>query len=153
MNGEISAVWLYQRALGAMKAVTEARALDDHGLEGCGHARPGRKRQVLLIDAETLAEFALAPGQVKENLTTRGIAIQSLPEGSLIRAGAALLEITGPCEPCGFMDEIRPGLKEATMGKRGVLARVREGGVIRVGDAVGLESSGPAGSGTTDPLP
>jgi MOSC domain-containing protein YiiM len=147
MKGEVSAVWLYERARGAMKGVTAARALADHGLEGCGHARPGKKRQVLLIDAETLAEFALAPGQVKENITTRGIAIQSLPEGALVRAGAALLEITGPCEPCGFMDEIRPGLKEATMGKRGVLARVREGGTVRVGDTVAVEHAEPKEAG------
>lgn len=146
MKGTVAAVWLYQRASGAMKAVPEAQALDDHGLEGCGHARPGKNRQVLLIDAETLAEFDLAPGQVKENITTRGIAIQSLPPGALVRSGAALLEITGPCEPCGFMDEIRPGLKDATMGKRGVLARVREGGVLRVGDVVKVERAGPGPS-------
>jgi MOSC domain-containing protein YiiM len=136
MKGSVANLWLYSRADGAMRPVAEARAVENHGIEGCGHARPGKKRQVLLIDEETLAAFGLEPGRVKENITTRGIEIQSLPAGVRVRVGAALLEVTGPCEPCEFMDSIRPGLKEATWGKRGTLARVLKGGAIRVGDAV-----------------
>lgn len=136
MTGEVAAVWIYDRASAAMRGVASARALADHGFEGCGHARPGKKRQVLLIDEETLAQFGLAPGMVKENLTTRGIAIQSLAPGERVRAGSAVLEITGPCEPCAFMDTLRPGLRAATEGKRGVLARVVDGGVVARGDRI-----------------
>lgn len=136
MTGAVAAVWLYDRAAAAMRGVPSARALADHGFEGCGHARPGRKRQVLLIDEETLGRFGLVPGQVKENVTTRGIDIQSLPPGARVRAGGALLEITGPCEPCAFMDSLRPGLRAATEGKRGVLARVIEGGAVAPGDPI-----------------
>lgn len=136
MKGGIANLWLYDAATSSMRGVEAAVARTNFGLEGCGHARPGKKRQVLLIDEETLAEFELPPGRVKENITTRGIAIQSLPRGARIRSGAALLEIIGPCEPCKFMDSIRPGLLAASWGKRGVLARVIEGGEMRVGDVV-----------------
>jgi MOSC domain-containing protein YiiM len=123
-----------------MREVASARAIADFGLEGCDHARPGKGRQVLLIDEETLAELRVPPGRAHENVTTRGIAIQSFAAGARVRLGPATLEITGPCEPCGFMDGIRPGLREASMGKRGVLARVLEGGEVRVGDEVRAEA-------------
>jgi MOSC domain-containing protein YiiM len=47
-----------------------------------------------------------------------------------------LLEVTVPCTPCGHMDEIREGLKEALRGRRGVLCRVLEPGQIRRGDTI-----------------
>ena len=139
MKGSIANLWIQERAAAPMTGVPEVLAVADRGFEGCRHARPGKKRQVLLIDAETLDAFGIPPGRAKENVTTRGIAIQDLPAGARVRLGAALLEITGPCEPCGFMDSIRPGLREETEGKRGVLARVIEAGVVRVGDTVSFE--------------
>lgn len=141
MSGVVAGLWLHVGHNLPMKSVGEARAVANHGLEGCNHARPGKKRQVVLIDEETLASFDLAPGRVKENITTRGIRIQDLQAGARIRAGEAILEITGPCEPCDQMDGIRPGLKEALWGKRGVLARVITGGFIRAGDPVHDEST------------
>lgn len=136
MKGSVARLWLYDAASRSMREVSRANALADHGLEGCGHAQPGGKRQVLLIDEETLTDFALLPGAVKENVTTRGIRIQLLPAGSRVRVGGAVLETTGPCEPCGFMDTLRPGLREASMGKRGILACVKKGGEIKPGDGV-----------------
>jgi MOSC domain-containing protein YiiM len=37
------------------------------------------------------------------------------------------------------MDAIRPGLREAIRGRRGLLARTEKGGIIRVGDIVSVE--------------
>lgn len=119
-----------------MAARAEVRAVAGLGLEGDFHARGGR-RQVLLIDLEILEALGLKPGQVKENLTVRGIDLQGLPAGTHLQVGSeAVLELTGPCTPCGRMDEIRPGLQAELAGRRGVLARVVRGGVIRVGDPV-----------------
>ncbi|MEK7467566.1 MAG: MOSC domain-containing protein [Planctomycetota bacterium] len=141
MRGAVVNLWIQERAAAPMTGVPRARAVANHGFEGCLHARPGKKRQVLLIDAETLDSFGIEPGRAKENVTTRGIAIQDLPGGSRVRLGTAVLEITGPCEPCGFMDSIRPGLREATIGKRGVLARVVEAGTVLIGDEVSVEGA------------
>ena len=114
----------------------EAFAVENKGLKDCVHGRPGSSRQLLLMDAETLDEFGIAPGRVKENITTRGIKLEGLLMGQRIRAGEALLEITKECEPCHQMDAIRQGLQEALRGRRGILCRVVEPGTIRRGDSI-----------------
>ena len=121
-----------------MKPVEEIRAIADTGLEGCAHGRRGSRRQVLLVDIETLDHFGLTPGIVKENITTRGLAVRELPRGQRLRIGGAMLEVTIPCEPCGRMDDIRPGLQEALRGRRGMLCRVIQPGLIRRNDAIEL---------------
>ena len=121
-----------------MREVPESRAIVDWGLEGCAHARGTSKRQVLLMDSETLQEFSLRPGQVKENLLTLGLDLHALTRGQRLRIGEALLEVTIPCEPCNYIESLRPGLEKALRGRRGMLTRVVEGGLIRPGDAIEL---------------
>lgn len=125
-----------------MQAANPARFVADLGIEGCRHARAGSRRQVLLIEEETLDDFDLVPGIVKENVTTRGIDLGSLPVDTKLRLGSDVeLWITGPCHPCDLMDEIREGLQEAIRGRRGVLAWVKSGGVVNVGDTIEILSS------------
>lgn len=120
-----------------MRPVDPAVFVTDLGIEGCRHARPKSRRQVLLIEEEVLEEFGLRPADVKENVTTRGIDLQSLPVDARLRLGSeVVLWMTGPCHPCAFMDEIRPGLQEEIRGRRGVLAWVKTGGSVRVGDTI-----------------
>lgn len=119
-----------------MRELNRVKALADRGLEGCIHQRPGGRRQVLLMDAETLEEFGLVPGVVKENLTTRGLQVRELRPGERLRAGDAVLEVTLVCEPCDRMEEIRGGLRGALRGKRGMLCRVVQSGMIRRGDRI-----------------
>jgi MOSC domain-containing protein YiiM len=114
----------------------EVSAVENRGFQDCIHGRTGSRRQVLLMDFETLEEFGISPGRVKENITTRGIGLSGLAEGQRLRAGEVLLEVTVPCMPCGLMDEIREGLKEALRGRRGVLCRVLQPGRIRRGDPI-----------------
>ena len=114
----------------------EVFAVENKGFKNCIHGRGGSKRQVLLMDSETLEEFGVAPGRVKENITTRGIALATLPLGKRLRVGEALLEVMKPCTPCHQMDEIREGLQEAIRGRRGLLCRVVESGSIHRGDRI-----------------
>jgi MOSC domain-containing protein YiiM len=114
----------------------EVIAVEDKGFEDCIHGRRGSRRQVLLMDLETLETFGIAPGRVKENITTRGIKLDELSVGQRMRAGEALLELTKECEPCHQMDAIRQGLQEALRGRRGILCRVVESGRIRRGDPI-----------------
>lgn len=130
-----------------MKEVDQVTALADKGFEGCTHGRHGSKRQVLVIDLETLAEFGLAPGVLRENITIMGLNIDGLRAGQRLVIGGAVLEVTIPCEPCSRMDEIRMGLQEALNNRRGVLCRVVAGGRISQGDAIELtELAAPTAS-------
>lgn len=119
-----------------MEELQEVRALADFGLEGCAHARPGGARQVLLVDRETLEAMDLRPGILFENITTEGLNVNSLPIGQHLRIGEARLEVTMVCTPCNQMEGIRPGLRRELWGRRGMLCRVLEGGIIRTGDSV-----------------
>jgi MOSC domain-containing protein YiiM len=114
----------------------EVQAVEDKGLKDCVHGRSGSSGQVLVMDVETLDEFGVPPGRVKENITTRGITLAELTQGQRIRVGEALLEFTKPCTHCHQLDEIRPGLQEEMRGRRGMLFRVVESGRIRRGDRI-----------------
>jgi len=119
-----------------MEKKTSVQAIAGLGLVGEIHTREGSKRQVLLVDEETLKAFGLETGRIRENITTRGIELHQLTEGTRVRAGKTILEITMHCAPCEFIEEIRPGLRAEMDKHRGMLARVIEGGEIRVGDEI-----------------
>jgi MOSC domain-containing protein YiiM len=127
-----------------MKAVGQVTAIADRGFEGCIHGRHGSKRQVLVVDTETLAEFGLEPGIVRENITTVGLNVASLELRQRLAIGGAVLEVTIPCEPCSRMDEIRMGLQEALQDRRGVLCRVIEAGRISLGDQIEIREAATA---------
>jgi MOSC domain-containing protein YiiM len=119
-----------------MEEIAEVHALEGSGLEGCAHARTGSPRQVLLMDSETLELMELAPGIIRENITTRGINVNGLGAGHRLRVGAAQLEVSMVCTPCDLLEKIRPGLRRELRGRRGMLCRVIGGGVIRQGDSI-----------------
>jgi MOSC domain-containing protein YiiM len=119
-----------------MEELSEVRAVGDRGFEGCTHGRSGSKRQVLLVDRETLEAMDLQPGTIRENITTDGLNVNSLEVGQLLRVGEARLEVSAVCTPCNQMEGIRPGLRKELWGRRGMLCRVLDGGVIRRGDSI-----------------
>jgi MOSC domain-containing protein YiiM len=121
-----------------MDARQRVRAIQGHGLEGCAHARPGTKREVLFASAEHLEALGVEPGRIRENFTIEGADVHEWPVGQRVRIGEAEFEITMVCDPCHKMDEIRPGLQEELDGKRGMLARVLQTGEVAAGDDVQL---------------
>lgn len=135
---EIVGIWRAPEHGVPMERLEVARAVENHGLEGCAHARPGRKRQVLFVAAEDLESVGVDAGRVRENFTVRGANVMAWPVGARVRAGGAEFEITMVCDPCELMEEIRPGLQAELEGKRGMLARVVAGGDVAVGAVVTL---------------
>jgi MOSC domain-containing protein YiiM len=119
-----------------MEELLEVRAVRDLGFEGCAHARPGRKRQVLLMDRETLDAMSLTPGILRENITTDGLNVNGLEVGQQLRIGETLVEVSTVCTPCDEMERIRRGLRKELWGRRGMMCRVLEGGTIRRGDVI-----------------
>lgn len=156
------------------KPVCESvRLIAGHGVEGDAHAGATVKhrvrlrrdpespnlRQVHLLPAELLDElnavgFSLAPGQIGENILTRGLELIELPVGTRLRLGDdAIVEVTGLRDPCNQLDKLRPGLMKAVLDrdeqgelirKAGVMSIVVEGGNLNAGDEIVVEL--PSGS-------
>jgi MOSC domain-containing protein YiiM len=112
------------------------------------------RRQVHLIAAELhdelrAAGFAIAPGAMGENVTTRGLDLLALPTGTRLRLGNhAIVEVTGLRNPCLQLDGIAPGLMQAVLGrdehgglvrKAGIMGTVVGAGEVRPGDAIVVE--------------
>jgi MOSC domain-containing protein YiiM len=130
-----------------MRLVPSADLITGVGIKGDKHAVAASHRQVLLADQEALDEVGIEPGTIKENLTVRGLHVTGLAPGTRVRLGqSAVLEITEVCEPCFRMDEIRIGLQAELVGRRGMVARVVNGGSIAVGDLITLEEAEPLAS-------
>jgi len=95
-------------------------------------------RQVHLIHAELHDElrergFAVSAGQMGENITTRGVNLLGLPTGARLYLGSsAVVEVTGPRNPCAQLDRIRPGLMGATLGRDEHGNLVRKAGIMGV---------------------
>ena len=111
-------------------------------------------RQVHLLHAELFDElraagFALSPGRMGENVTTRGIDLLGLPTGTRLHLGEeAVVEITGLRNPCKQLNRIQPGLMAATLArdaagnlirKAGVMGIVLHGGGVSAGDPIRVE--------------
>jgi MOSC domain-containing protein YiiM len=111
-------------------------------------------RQLHLIHAELFDElaaqgFEIGPGQMGENVTTRGLDLLGLPVGTRLRLGsAAVVELTGLRNPCAQLDGIAKGLLAATLArdaagrivrKAGVMSVVIAGGDVRAGDSIAVE--------------
>ncbi len=124
----------------AMNSVDVLELITGQGIKGDRHLRTDgsrSKRQVLLMDIETLEEFNLYERDIKENITVQGVNFSLIESGDIVSIGKdVILEITGECEPCSRMDELRLGLKDAIDGRRGVLAYVKSGGAINSGDSI-----------------
>jgi MOSC domain-containing protein YiiM len=107
-------------------------------------------RQAHLLHAELFEElakkgFAVTPGLMGENVTTRGIDLLGLSTGAVLRLGRdAVVEVTGLRNPCYQLDKLQPGLMAACLDmqgselvrKAGVMAVVLAGGEVRAGDAI-----------------
>lgn len=172
MNGSVVAV-----AAGAghrfSKAIRDQITLvDGLGVEGDAHCGVMVKhrsrvaqdptqpnlRQVHLIHGELFEELAgqgyhVSPGQIGENIVTRGLQLLALPAGARLHVGAsAVLCLTGLRNPCAQLDQFRPGLMSALLGrgpdgelvrKAGVMAVVAVGGMVRAGDAIMVRNPAP----------
>ena len=108
-------------------------------------------RQVHLLHAELFDELvardhAVFPGDMGENVTTRGLDLLALPAGTRLRLGEqAEVEITGLRNPCSQIDRFQPGLTQAVLDrdaqgnlvrKAGVMAVVTRGGEVRPDDTI-----------------
>jgi len=105
-----------------------------HGIEGDAHAGDWARQVSLLaeedIDGMKGRGVEIGFGDFAENITTRGIDLGSLPLGTRLAIGPALLEITQVGKECHQGCAISRTVGDCVMPRRGVFARVIAGGEV-----------------------
>lgn len=162
MSTRVIAVHAKGVHLFSKESVPRIQLLEGLGVQGDAHcgvtvkhrsrvARdPGQPnlRQVHLIHHELLDElagrgFRVLPGQMGENITTAGLDLLALSEGTVLRLGEhALVRVTGLRNPCAQIEEFMPGLLAAVLGHTPDGALVRKTGVMGVVLAPGSVAAG-----------
>jgi MOSC domain-containing protein YiiM len=152
LPGRVASLHLHPSESGApLQSVSSIEMVEGKGIRnepryfGRISRRTGEpsRRQVSLIEREQIAEHAaalglqtIAPGAVRANIETLGMNLVGLI-GSEVEIGEAVLFLYEARDPCSQMDAICQGLRELMLDQRqGVMAEVRRGGTIRVGDAI-----------------
>jgi len=148
-EGEFEIVSLnVSAATGTRKKPVEAIVLEKgRGVSGDAHSGLIEDRQVSLLAVEeierasaalkpgtcalVLGEGGLKPGDFAENITTRGLALHLLPLGTRLRIGPVLLEVSKIGKECHAACEIRTLVGDCVMPRKGIFARVVEGGEVR----------------------
>ncbi|MCH9674055.1 MAG: MOSC domain-containing protein [Gammaproteobacteria bacterium] len=167
MNAKVVAVSRSARHSFTKPNCSSIQLISGLGVEGDAHAGKTVKhrsrvaqdptqpnlRQVHLIHIElhhelAAAGFNVSPGAMGENITTSGIDLLALAEGTRLRIGeSAEVTITGLRNPCAQLDQIKRGLMKATLGrdahgnlirKAGVMGVVTSDGIINPGDPIVL---------------
>jgi len=89
--------------------------------------------------------MTVEPGQMGENITTRGVDLLHLPQGSQLKIGEAVIEVTGLRNPCKYLNDIATGLMKACIGthddgtifpQSGVMGIILADGEIKAGDDI-----------------
>jgi MOSC domain-containing protein YiiM len=149
------------------ESVDAIRIVENFGIVGDAHAgatvrhrsRAARDaeqpnlRQVHLIHAELfdlLRELGheVAPGELGENITTRGVDLLALPAGARLTIGDAEVTVTGLRNPCWQIDDFQPGLLKKVLRRRedggverltGVMATATGSGTVSAGDWISVD--------------
>src|SRR5258708_35589156 len=140
--GQLAWIGLRPARMAPVLSKASAILIAGRGIEGDHYdTKRNGPRQVTLIAIEGLAATAaflgiaeIAPELLRRNLVTRGINLLAVKDRRF-RVGAALLEGSGECAPCGRMEStLGPGGYNAVRGHGGITARIVEAGEVRVGD-------------------
>lgn len=122
------------------------------GVKGDAHSGAWH-RQVSLLAEESIAKVVdlgieVKPGDMAENLTTRGLVLHTLPVGTRLRAGeGVVLEVTQIGKKCHDGCAIKELTGECIMPVEGIFAKVISGGRVRPGDALRVVPAGEEATG------
>ncbi len=140
--GIIVAVCVSDRKGVQKRPVSEIELRVGQGVVGDAHAGNWH-RQVSLLAEESVDElrglgFDLPPGAFAENLLTRGLALKTLPVGTVLRAGTALLAVTQIGKECHNDCAIKKAAGRCVMPTDGIFAVVLKNGAVKPGDTIEL---------------
>lgn len=123
------------------KPVKEADVISDFGVEGDAHASNKWHRQISLLSLESIKRMQdrgldVKPGDFAENITTKGIDLLKLPEGTKMKIGNVEAEVSQIGKECHTRCAIYYLAGDCVMPKEGIFVKVLKGGKIKVGDPV-----------------
>lgn len=141
--GSVIAVCISNRKGVRKNAVPQITVKREHGIVGDAHVGNWHRQISLLADEsiETMRALGLTltPGAFAENIVTGGVELKSLPVGTRLRVGEALLEVTQIGKECHNDCAIKKTTGKCVMPTEGIFAAVVEEGVIRPGDRIAVE--------------
>jgi len=149
VTGKLAGIARHAQPKGPMETVAQVAVSTAEGVHGdfrggLASTKPGRTRQVSLIEADCVAAAMAEAGalvdwsECRRNLLVTGIRIPRAA-GTQVQVGTSLvIEITDECNPCERMEALHPGLLAALTPdwRGGFLGRVIEDGEIAVGDEI-----------------
>jgi molybdenum cofactor synthesis domain-containing protein len=120
-----------------------------HGIEGDAHAGPWH-RQITILAAQDIEEARkaglpqVAAGAFAENVVVSGLDLGALGLGTRLRLGSeVVLAITQIGKVCHTACEIGRATGDCIMPRRGLFARVEQGGTVRPADEAAVTSLVP----------
>ena len=124
--------------------VPEITVVAGSGIKGDVHAGNWH-RQISLLATESVEpmreKYPDSPvGAFAENILTEGIELKSLPVGTMLQAGSAVLAVTQIGTECHADCEIRRKVGDCVMPREGIFTIVLKSGTIRSGDAIEIIS-------------
>lgn len=142
---EVTAVCISERKGTRKHTVPFIEVKKDHGIVGDAHAGNWHRQISLLADesVDTMRGkgVELQPGDFAENILTRGIELNTLPVGTVLRVGETRLQVTQIGKECHNDCEIRRLVGTCVMPTKGIFAIVLDEGTIRPGDTISVEES------------
>lgn len=142
-QGKVTWIGVRPERRADMLIVDAVEAKTQYGLTGDRYAGRSGNRQVTLIQTEHLPVIAsnlglasVDPALLRRNICVSGINLLALKDKKF-QIGEVILEYTGLCHPCSFMEEtFGAGGYNAVRGHGGINARVIQSGIIKLHDAV-----------------
>ncbi len=140
--GKVLAICISEKKGTLKTEISEAKFIDDFGIENDAHAGKWH-RQVSLLGFNKIDEFRKKGANVDfgafgENLVIEGIELHTLPIGQQIKIGDVLLEVTQIGKKCHDKCQIYYQVGECIMPKNGIFTKVLKGGTVKVGDECNL---------------
>jgi cyclic pyranopterin phosphate synthase len=120
---------------GVQKRPVERAVLKpEHGIAGDAHAGAWHRQVSLLADEDIRTMrgkgVEIGFGDFAENITTLGIELATLPIGTCLHLGEAVLEVTQIGKECHQGCAIYQAVGDCVMPRRGIFTRVIHGGTI-----------------------
>ena len=141
----VTAVCISEKKGTRKHAVPSIEVKKDLGIVGDAHAGNWHRQISLLADesVDTMRGkgVELQPGDFAENILTRGLELNTLPVGTVLRVGETRLQVTQIGKECHNDCEIRRLVGTCVMPTQGIFAIVLTEGAIRPGDTISVEES------------